>query len=124
VIRLIIHGLLPSQNRRERAHWRARRRQEKSWDLSIRCQVSVEDTTTSRRRAVKVISYRRQRITDCANLVGGAKGLIDCLVRAGLLVDDSDRWCSISYHQRLRSHADNPDHGRDCIVVEVEDAPC
>jgi len=122
MIRVIIPGLLPSQNVRERAHWATRRRQEKAWELVIRCQTSVEDTTTSRRRAVKIISYRRQRITDVANLIGGAKGLVDCLVRAGLLVDDSDRWCSIAYHQRLRSHDDNPMPGRDSIVVEIEDA--
>ncbi len=122
MIRLRIPGLLPSQNTRERTHWRARRRQEKAWEMVIRCQVSVDDTTTNRRRAVRVISYRRQRITDVANLIGGAKGLIDCLVRAGLLVDDSDRWCSIAYHQRLRSHEANPRPGQDAIVVEVEDA--
>ena len=123
MIRIVINALLPSQNVRERAHWRSRRRQEKAWEMVIRCQASVEDTTTTRRRLVKIISYRRQRITDEANLIGGAKGLVDCLVRAGLLVDDSDRWCSITYHQRLRSHENNPIPGGDSIVVEIEDAP-
>lgn len=122
MIRLLLPGLLPSQNVRERTHWRARRRQEKAWERVIRCQVSVGDTTTGWERVVRIFTYRRQRITDTANLVGGAKGMVDCLVRAGLLVDDSDRWCAISYHQRLRSHADNPEPGRDCIVVEIEDA--
>lgn len=122
MIRLHIAGLLPSQNVRERQHWALRRKIERWMEWSIRQQISVGDTTTSRRRTVRVTSYRRQRITDVANLIGGAKGLIDCLVRAGLLVDDSDRWASISYHQRLRSHPENPEPGRDAIVVEVEDA--
>jgi hypothetical protein len=122
MIRIILPGLLPSQNVRDRTFWAIRRRQEKRWEASLRWQVSVGDTTTTRRRLVKVMSYRSRRITDAANLIGGAKGLIDCLVRAGLLVDDSDRWCSISYAQRLRSHAENPIPGRDSIEMEIEDA--
>lgn len=114
-----IHDLLPSQNVRERTHWATRRRQEKRWDRAIRWQTGLEDGTTSRRRKVRIISFRRQRITDNANLVGGAKGLIDCLVRAGLLVDDSDRWAAISYEQGLRSDPRNPLPGADCIVVEI-----
>jgi hypothetical protein len=123
MIRLLLAGLLPSQNVRERQHWAARRRQEARWSQAIRCQVGLDDIATSRRRSVRVVSYRSRRITDYANLIGGAKGLIDCLVRAGLLVDDSDRWCSISYHQRLRSHEENPMPGRNTIEVYVEDAP-
>lgn len=119
MIRIIIPGLLPSQNVRERSHWAVRRRQEKLWERSILWQTGIEDGTTSRRRKVRIISFRRQRITDHANLVGGAKGLIDCLVRAGLLVDDSDRWASISYDQGLRSDPRNPMPGADCIVVEI-----
>ena len=123
MIRIIITGLLPSQNVRERSHWATRRRQEKRWDRAIRWQTGIEDGTTSRRRRVRIISFRRQRITDSANLVGGAKGLVDCLVRAGLLVDDSDRWASISYDQGLRSDPRNPMPGADSIVIEIEDAP-
>lgn len=119
MIRIIIPGLLPSQNVRERSHWATRRRQEKRWERAILWQTGIEDGTTSRRRKVRIISFRRQRITDHANLVGGAKGLVDCLVRAGLLVDDSDRWASISYDQGLRSDPRNPLPGEDRIVVEI-----
>lgn len=46
-------------------------------------------------------------LLDHDNLVGGSKGLVDLLVRYGLLVDDSPKWLSPTpvYEQtRKRSH--------------------
>ena len=46
----------------------------------------------------------REREFDRANWVGGAKPILDALVRCGLLVDDSPRWLDDYYHQRRDEH--------------------
>jgi len=41
----------------------------------------------------------REREMDHANLVGGMKGVVDAMVRVGLLVDDSPKWFEAEYVQ-------------------------
>ena len=42
------------------------------------------------KRRLSIIRFGKRRL-DLPNLVGGCKGVIDCLVGYGLLVDDDDR---------------------------------
>jgi hypothetical protein len=53
--------------------------------------------------------------------VGGAKGLVDALVAAGLLVDDSEKHCAIEYRQDVVSKSP---HRRveTCVTVSAVDA--
>jgi Holliday junction resolvase RusA-like endonuclease len=41
-----------------------------------------------------------QRAYDRDNLVGGMKPIRDALTKAGLLVDDAEKWCQAHYGQR------------------------
>jgi hypothetical protein len=56
-----------------------------------------------------------KRAYDYGNLVGGFKPLLDEIVRAGLLLDDSPKHCS-EYYRQYKS----PD-GVDHVVVVIED---
>jgi hypothetical protein len=77
------------------------------------------------RRLVTITSYRRQLCRDIQNLIGGCKSLNDGLVRAELLVDDSDRWATFAYRQHILSEM--PDdlarkYGRRPVtVIEIQD---
>ena len=98
---------VPSQNKTMRAHWGVISRQNKNWYMALKCMLSMhidmDIVPAKTKRKVEIIAYRKRLITDHANLVGGAKGLVDALVRAELLVDDSDRWCEITYRQKQDS---------------------
>lgn len=113
---------IPGQNQRERWHWAKQRREVKQWASAagyLFYVLGVKEATGPRR--VSITSYRRQRFHDDANLVGGCKGLIDGLVRAGLLVDDSRQWATFTYAQDLAS-ASPLGKGVPCTLIEIEDA--
>jgi hypothetical protein len=50
--------------------------------------------------ALEIRSFRHNTL-DHGNLVGGCKGLVDCLVQEGVLLDDSPDWLSDSYEQTI-----------------------
>ena len=133
---LELHREVPSQNKRERWHWRKQRAEVKAWasDAYVYAhrrgggQWEVFDGVKRWRKAswvgfgkrrIVVTAYRARLCDDYANLVGGCKGLIDGLVKAGLLVDDSMEWMAAEYRQELRSHPCNPAPRKACTVVEV-----
>ena len=93
---------IPSQNISSRRNWRANHR-----DV---CQVSQMVRLSAWQacgakgpRLVTITSYRKQKITDVSNLIGGAKFFFDGLVRAGALVDDNDKMAQITYRQGVLS---------------------
>ena len=93
---------VPSANQRDKWHWRKRHRDTKYAEaLVIHAAHGLPRATGP--RSCHVMSYRRQRITDSANLSAGAKGLVDSLVRTGLLVDDKDSLARITYDQAVMS---------------------
>lgn len=60
------------------------------------------------------------RELDVDNLVGGSKGLVDCLRALSLLVDDSPEWATLLYRQ----HAPTPTRERRTeIHIQWEDTP-
>lgn len=89
-------------NVRERMHWRAQRREVTHWTILIRAAVG-RLCPPNGKMAVHIHAFRRQRTRDEANLIGGCKGLIDGLVRAGLLVDDSRQWATFTYAEDVAS---------------------
>lgn len=117
---------IPSQNVTARRHWRANHR-----DVAIVAQLvrglCWAACNAKGRRTVKLTSYRKQRIKDRANLIGGAKALSDGLVRAGALVDDNDTVAAFIYDQgTLRQMPEqwrDQFNGRACTVIEITDTP-
>jgi hypothetical protein len=55
-----------------------------------------------------------------ANLVGGAKGMIDALVGLGLIVDDSDRHVSIHYDQGTIAMSPEGKAGTTIQIEQIE----
>jgi hypothetical protein len=58
-----------------------------------------EDWKTAEFRKVTIVAIRTRKIKDYANLVGGCKGLVDAMVYNGILADDSEEMCQITYLQ-------------------------
>lgn len=113
-----------SQNTRDSLHWSKRNRDTKKAEGMIRLRPRAPKANGM--RDVWITSYRSQRCADIANLIGGAKGLIDAIVRAGLLVDDSDKFAHIHYEQFPLSKMP-PDlaeqfSGRPCTTISLEDS--
>lgn len=109
-----LHREIPSQNVRDRWHWRSRHADRRAWMVWLRCCMREPAVKPSCHMYVKITSKRAKLIADYANYVGGAKGLVDALVEVGLLRDDSDKWATITYHQEeaVRKH-------QRCTVVEI-----
>jgi hypothetical protein len=107
-----------------RRHWRANHRDVALAARLIRL-IACNACSAQGKRSATITSYRRQRITDEANLIGGAKQFIDGMVKAGALVDDSDKMAEITYLQNVLSAI--PDiwllkYGRiPLTVVEISD---
>jgi hypothetical protein len=108
---------VPSQNVRERWHWSKQRREVKSWAGAFLARMRPGDRATKPREVI-IQAYRKRRISDFANLVGGCKGMVDGLVSAGLLVDDSTEWVRIQYFQDV---AKNHPTGLPCTMITVID---
>lgn len=112
---------VPSQNTRERWHWSRQRREVANWSsaASIAARRIGMPAIGQRKAYVQIRSFRRRRITDRANLIGGCKGLIDGLVRARLIVDDAEAWMIADYDQYLLSDPSNPRPGQPCTMVSI-----
>ena len=116
-IRLLLPIVIPGQNTRERWHWTKQRREVKQWAAWARSMTTPAQAAKGKRR-VRIVSYRRQRFHDRANLVGGCKGLIDGLVEAGLLVDDRIGLMEATYEQDVV--VNSPDR-KPVTLIEIED---
>lgn len=96
---MAIERTVPSQNVRDRWHWIIRTKDRDAWALLMRAAVKSLPLRPRVRMHVHVHSLRVQLIKDNANLRGGAKGLVDAIVRLGFIHDDSDQWARITYGQ-------------------------
>jgi hypothetical protein len=113
---------LPSPNRWLRAHWRTQQRVSAAWAECI--QLAALDSCPAGRpmalrttpagavgwlappMRVRVVITKLERqprhfITDADNLKFAGKKLLDCLVRAGFLRDDSERHIDLAVEQAL-----------------------
>lgn len=117
---------IPSQNHTNKSHWAS-----KSRDVTtVARYVNIfgwQFCNAKGPRSLHILSYRRRLCTDRANLIGGAKSMIDGIVRARALVDDCDRLATITYDQRVLSQM--PDdlaekfHRKPCTVLTFTDLP-
>ena len=102
-----ISEIIPSQNITDREHWAARKRRNKKFREQIALAILLKFKKKERdlifskpkNMLVNIHSQRKRRILDDANLRGGSKGLVDSLVRLGLIFDDDDKYVSIEYTQ-------------------------
>lgn len=123
-IEMLIPLEVPSQNVRERQHWSKQQRELKAWTrwfLYSKRPGGLDDATG--KRCVAIIAYRTRRCSDQANLVGGCKGVIDALVRAKLLVDDSIEWMEASYTQDVASESPTKKPATRVVITEAPVAP-
>jgi Holliday junction resolvase RusA-like endonuclease len=99
-IHLTIPLEMPSQNKTMRMHWSKRKAFDNRCGFFIRHAMAGNSTQANGRFAVvTIVAFRKVLIKDKANLIGGCKGFVDQLTKAGLLTDDSDDLCDIRYHQ-------------------------
>ncbi len=80
----------------------AYRRERDAWAWlarAARLKHRIAIATGRRRLTLTRIYAGRQRELDRDNLAGGAKPLVDALVREGLLVDDTSRWLELHHDQ-------------------------
>jgi hypothetical protein len=111
---------VPSQNKTNVQHWAVRVKFKKLCVQWIRHASRGAGKATGARR-LKLTAYRKRRITDDANLRGGAKDMVDSIVNSGLLVDDNDKMAQIEYRQELAG--DSPT-GKPCTRIQIEDIQC
>lgn len=111
---------IPSQNvlrrKYKNRHAYARLRKRFCWAVWVaKLRAEVPEATGKRRMRIVRLVGPRGRMYDYGNLVGGCKPLVDELVKAGLLVDDSPDHVIEEYDQERA-----PEHG---VRIELVDVP-
>ena len=120
MIDLLIPKETPSANTRERWHWRQQRREVTEWEYWFNSTMRPVIDRAKGPRLVTIHAFRTRRCSDEANFVSGCKGMIDGLVRAGLLVDDSRSWVKFTYIEQVASKSPT---GRACTRVVITEDP-
>jgi hypothetical protein len=100
LVTLVIPGRLPSLNQVLRTHWASNRRQKDKWAAHLLARYG-RGHGAGRRARVTVTVWRRVRIRDWDNLVGGLKPLLDVLVRLAWLYADDTGWLEHGPHQQV-----------------------
>lgn len=98
---VIVYNVV-SQNVRERWHWSKQRREVTALTNMLAYSAHALPRATGH-RWVSIKAYRKVRIADRANLVGGCKSLCDAMVRTKLVTDDKDAQATFAYDQAVLS---------------------
>ena len=109
---LKIPGYLPPRlNELLRAHWGYRARAQKEADQFVAIYAASDGVPRATGRWKVSLVFRGSRCDPDARL----KLILDALVHAGLLVDDSEKWCLL----------DPPKNGPGprAVVIQLEDIP-
>lgn len=93
---------VPSQNVTNAQHW-SKRHKNRKLAANLIAHYARGAFPATQFRKLHIHAYRKQRCHDIANLIGGAKSLIDAIKLNKLIVDDSDKWVEISYSQAALS---------------------
>jgi len=99
--RWVIMCEIKSQNKTTYRHWTAHRDDRNEWEQLIAVHMRAvcgKKYKVSKWRITRMLGRGRRRF-DHANLVGGCKGLVDCLVRRKIIVDDSPQHFECDYRQ-------------------------
>lgn len=89
----------PSLNQVRKMHHHAYKRLRDRFEVICRVHTTPLNRVSPNTFKTVTIERRGVRLLDYDNLVGGCKPLVDALKRAGLIWDDSPRWCRITYNQ-------------------------
>ena len=90
---ITIPGVLPSSNAVLRWHWTRRARLWREWSRAVWAATRATPRTRSVQDPVAVeVVHHRARLLDPDNAVGAVKPLLDALVAAGLVYDDSTQY--------------------------------
>ena len=101
-----IQKATPSQNETDRMHWAKRRLVAKEWALLIQEQIALLGITRATGKRCLTVDRIGKKALDEGNLAGGLKGIIDELVKFGLLIDDDPK------HMKLQVSQDAPAPGQ------------
>jgi Holliday junction resolvase RusA-like endonuclease len=103
VIELIIPEPTPSLNPMLRQFWHLRHKDQKRWRWLVRAArlAAKYHPTEPLQKARVTITRHGKRILDRDNLYGGVKGLVDILVKEGILADDTPAHVELVVQQRV-----------------------
>lgn len=105
---LSLDQLPESLNKKLRAHWGKKNRENKTWDMIISMNVSKRPKAPLSKAKLIIIRHSH-RMLDFDGLVGSLKPVVDALVSAEILQDDS--WGVLGawqVDQRFRPKKDGP----------------
>lgn len=92
----------PSLNEVNKMHWSQRNKMRGQWQWLVRAAVLNDKVTVVQHQKARVTIERYgPRRLDHDNLVGGAKQLMDSIVREGFVVDDSPEHLLTEYRQHI-----------------------
>ncbi len=100
MIKIVCKKKIWSLNQRDSAHWAVRRKDKTDWRRII-CSQTLSGGPLRKptdHRTVHIVSYRT-RLLDDDNMIGGAKGLRDCLVDLHLIAGDRLQDATFIYGQ-------------------------
>ena len=89
--------VIESRNTIDKMHWTEKRRLRQTYQVFIRQQMShhkIDEATEKQVFSLVITTFRKRKIRDHDNLIGGAKQLIDALVNENFIWDDSDKFLS------------------------------
>ncbi len=93
-----IEKTIKSQNHFVGKHWSVKNKDSKEWEELIWAELNGKIPWAKKKMAVKIRSVRKKLI-DISNLWGGIKGLLDAIVRLGLIIDDSPQYLDLEVMQ-------------------------
>ena len=99
MLRIEIPLPTPSLNQVQRMHFQARRRMRDQYEMICRsCATPITRVRPRQFRHVTIVRHGVRQL-DHDNLVGGAKILLDALVRTELVYDDAPQYVHVTYEQ-------------------------
>tara|TARA_Y100000401_G_scaffold38325_1_gene28928 strand:+ start:18757 stop:19122 length:366 start_codon:yes stop_codon:yes gene_type:complete len=90
---MILDIIIKSRNVIDKLHWAAKGRLRDEYILLIKSEMvrkKIPKADKDRCYTLEIVSWRK-RLLDYDNLVGGCKQLIDAMVHAGFIYDDSNK---------------------------------
>jgi len=86
---------IESRNKLDNMHWAEKSKLRKFYELFIRQQMSkynIRESSVGQRWSINIVTYRRRKIRDYDNLIGGSKQLLDAMSNEGFIWDDSSEY--------------------------------